>query len=59
MITFSSLGRRITMDIIGDRTLRSLFEEKVSLHPDKVFIAFEDAQGVKQLKPTVNFMTKY
>ncbi|PYF03274.1 AMP-binding protein [Ureibacillus chungkukjangi] len=38
------------MDIIGDRTLRSLFEEKVSLHPDKVFIAFEDAQGSQTTK---------
>lgn len=33
------------MDIIGDRTLRSLLEEKVAMYPDKIFIAFEDAGG--------------
>ena len=33
------------MDIIGERTLRSLLEEKARLLPDKIFVAFEDAQG--------------
>lgn len=33
------------MDIIGDRTLRSLLEEKASLYPNKTFITFEDVQG--------------
>lgn len=33
------------MDIIGDRTLRSLLEEKAALNPNKTFIVFEDANG--------------
>ncbi|QCR31873.1 AMP-binding protein [Lysinibacillus sp. SGAir0095] len=35
------------MDIMGNRTFRSLLEEKVSAHPDKIFIAFEDAHGTQ------------
>jgi len=38
------------MDIIGDRTLRSLLEEKVSMYPEKVFVAFEDAGGNQKTK---------
>lgn len=38
------------MDIIGERTLRSLLEEKARLLPDKIFVAFEDAQGQQTTK---------
>ncbi|MDQ0269150.1 AMP-binding protein [Cytobacillus purgationiresistens] len=32
------------MDIIGDRTLRDLLTEKVSLHNEKLFLLFEDKE---------------
>ncbi|MFC7685313.1 AMP-binding protein [Ureibacillus sp. GCM10028918] len=38
------------MDIIGERTLRSLWEEKLTVCPDKIFIAFEDATGNQTTK---------
>ena len=33
------------MDLIGDRTLRDLLEERVLLHPDREFLVFEDREG--------------
>ena len=33
------------MDLIGDRTLRDLLEEKVALCPDRDFLVFEDREG--------------
>ncbi|MCF8568436.1 AMP-binding protein [Alicyclobacillus tolerans] len=33
------------MDIIGNRTLPLLLDEKASLYPDKVFLWFEDKDG--------------
>ncbi|SFJ66686.1 AMP-binding protein [Thermoflavimicrobium dichotomicum] len=30
------------MDVIGNRTLRDLLTEKVTIHPDKTFLVFED-----------------
>src|SRR5512144_2197662 len=33
------------MDLIGDRTLRDLLEEKVALCPDRHFLVFEDREG--------------
>jgi len=38
------------LDIIGNRTLRSLFEEKLRLHPNKTFVVFEDAKGIQTTK---------
>ncbi|MBM7610268.1 crotonobetaine/carnitine-CoA ligase [Lysinibacillus composti] len=43
------------MDIIGDRTLRSLLEEKVSIHATKTWIAFEDAGGHQTTKTYAEF----
>jgi crotonobetaine/carnitine-CoA ligase len=34
------------MDLIGDRTLRDLLEERVQLCPDREFLVFEDREGV-------------
>lgn len=33
------------MDIVGNRTLRDLLDERVSRHPEKVFLVFEDRDG--------------
>jgi len=43
------------MDIIGDRTLRSLWEEKLSICPNKMWIAFEDARGQQTTKTYQEF----
>ncbi|MDN4494328.1 AMP-binding protein [Ureibacillus aquaedulcis] len=38
------------MDIMGDRTLPALLKEKVDIHPEKLFIAFEDVEGNQTTK---------
>lgn len=43
------------MDIIGNRTLRTLLEEKVQFNPNKTFIAFEDANGNQTTKTYQEF----
>lgn len=43
------------MDILGNRTLRSLLEEKVSICPNKTFIAFEDVTGARTTKTYIEF----
>lgn len=43
------------MDIIGDRTLRLLLEEKVRIYPNKTLIAFEDAEGSQTTKTYLEF----
>ena len=46
------------MDILGNRTLRTLLEEKVSLNPQKTFIAFEDSTGNQLTKTYQDFHTE-
>jgi crotonobetaine/carnitine-CoA ligase len=39
------LMREGGMDLIGDRTVRDLFEERVALYGDREFLVFEDRSG--------------
>lgn len=46
------------MDLVGERTLRDLLEERTNRYPDKPYLVFEDRQGNVQEYTYAEFLTQ-